>query len=284
MSATRTSESGLSAATIFKRHIALPQDHGSWAFIISPLLIGGFAAGTLNASTMLLVVAALGAFLLRQPATIIVKIHSSRRSRAELPAAIFWFAAYSMVIAAACAGLATAGYAPLFWLGVPGVAIFAWHLHLVSGRSERKQAGVEIVAAGALALAAPASYWVGLGRYDPLGWWLWGLNWLQAASSIVYVYLRLAQRELNELPSAQIRWRMGSRAALYAGFNLLLTLAAAATGLLPRLIWLPYLLQSAETIFGITHPAIGAKPVRIGMRQVVVTSLFTILFIIAWRL
>ena len=187
MSATRTSESGLSAATIFKRHIALPQDHGSWAFIISPLLIGVFAAGTFNASTMLLVVAALGAFLLRQPATIIVKIHSSRRSRAELPAAIFWFAAYSMVIAAACAGLATAGYAPLFWLGVPGVAIFAGHLHLVSRRSERKQAGVEIVAAGALALAAPASYWVGLGRYDPLGWWLWGLNWLQAASSIVYI-------------------------------------------------------------------------------------------------
>jgi hypothetical protein len=233
---------------------------------------------------LLLVLAALGAFLLRQPATIIVKIYSGRRPRAELPAAIFWLAAYSAIIGAACLGLAIAGYAALLWLGVPGTAIFAWHLYLVSRRSERKQAGVEIVAAGALALAAPASYWVGLGGYEPLGWGLWVLNWLQAAASIVYVYLRLAQRELTEPPSAQVRWHMGSRAAVYASFNLLLTLAAGGTGLLPRLIWLPYLLQWAETIFGITHPAIGAKPVRIGMRQMVVTSLFTILFIIAWRL
>lgn len=31
--------------SIFRRHIALPQDHGSWVFILSPLLIGLFAAG-----------------------------------------------------------------------------------------------------------------------------------------------------------------------------------------------------------------------------------------------
>lgn len=284
MAATTRTDRRLPAATIFKRHIALPQDYGSWAFIISPLLIGIFAGGAFNGSTLLLVVAALGAFLLRQPATIIIKIYSGRRSRAELPAAIFWLAVYFAIIGAASAGLAIAGYAALFWLAVPGMAIFAWHLYLVSRRGERKQAGVEIVAAGALALAAPASYWVGLGGYEPLGWGLWVLNWLQAAASIVYVYLRLAQRDLTGLPSAQVRWRMGSRAALYASFNLLLTLATAGTGLLPRLIWLPYLLQWAETSFGITHPAIGAKPVRIGIRQLIVTSLFTILFIVTWRL
>ena len=33
---------------------------------------------------------------------------------------------------------------------------------------------------------------------DPLGWLLFGLTWLQSAASIVYAYLRLAQRELSE--------------------------------------------------------------------------------------
>ena len=46
-----------SSASIFRRHIALPQDHGSWVFILSPLLIGIFAGGSFTASSLLLVVA-----------------------------------------------------------------------------------------------------------------------------------------------------------------------------------------------------------------------------------
>jgi hypothetical protein len=33
----------MASQPIFVRHIALPQDHGSWVFLLSPLLIGLFA-------------------------------------------------------------------------------------------------------------------------------------------------------------------------------------------------------------------------------------------------
>jgi hypothetical protein len=52
----------------------------------------------------------------------------------------------------------------------------------------------------------------------------------------------------------------------------------------PQLIFVPFLLQWIETLWGITHPSIGWKPVRIGMRQFIVSTLWTILFIICWRL
>jgi hypothetical protein len=54
----------------FKKQIALPQDHGSWIFILSPLLIGIFAGGNFSHATLNIIVAAMSAFMIRQPMTI----------------------------------------------------------------------------------------------------------------------------------------------------------------------------------------------------------------------
>jgi hypothetical protein len=48
------------------------------------------------------------------------------------------------------------------------------------------------------------------------------------------------------------------------------------------LLILPYGLQWLETFYGALTPAIGQKPVRIGLRQLIVSSLFTLLFILTW--
>ena len=45
--------------TYFKKQIALPQDHGSWVFILSPLLIGIFVSGQFTYASLALVVAAM---------------------------------------------------------------------------------------------------------------------------------------------------------------------------------------------------------------------------------
>ena len=274
---------------IFRRHIALPQDHGSWVFILSPLLIGLFAGKHFTPASINLIVAAMGAFLLRQPVSIAVKAYAGRRSREDLPAARFWMLAYGVIILLALAELTVKGFFFVLYLAIPGIPVFAWHLYLVSKRAERKQAGVEILATGALALAAPVAYWVGIGYYDPLGWVLWLLTWLQSAASIVYAYLRLEQRASSlkgvqtEVPERGEQWVMGKRTLQYTSFNLALSLALGWTAWLPRWIFIPYLVQWLETLWGITHPAIGWKPTAIGIRQLIVSTLFTILFIIVWR-
>jgi hypothetical protein len=268
----------------FKKQIALPQDHGSWVFILSPLLIGIFAGGDFSSSTFNLIVAAMSAFMIRQPMAAIVKAYSGRRPKSDLPPARFWALIYGSIAALALLGLIVQGFGFLLILAVPGFAVFAWHLWLVSQRAERKQAGIEIIATGVLALAAPAAFWVGIGRYDPLGWWLFLWAWMQSAASIVYAYLRLEQRDLkpNQL-TAESRselWKMGRRALLYTSFNLSASLILGWANLIPQLIFIPFLIQWLETIWGITHPAAGWKPIRIGMRQFIVSMLWTILFII----
>jgi hypothetical protein len=268
---------------LFLRHIAIPQDHGSWVFILSPLIIGIFAGGDFTLASFFLILAAMAVFMIRQPVTVAVKAYSGRRPRTDLPAARFWILIYVVVALAALVGLVLQGFWDVLLLAIPGLPVFVWHLYLVSRRAERKQAGVEILTTGVLALAAPAAFWVGKGVYEPLGWALWLLTWLQSAASIVHAYLRLEQRGLPEVPPRAECWKMGRRALLYTSSNLTLSIAGGISGLLPVFIFAPFLLQWLETLWGVTHPAVGFKPTRIGVRQLLVSALFTVLFIVSWR-
>jgi len=268
----------------FKKQIFLPQDHGSWVFILSPLLVGIFAGKNFSPPTFYLIIAAMSAFMLRQPMSMAVKAYAGRRSKDDLPAARFWILVYTALASLALAGLIIKGFGYLLYLALPGGLVFAWHLWLVSRRAERKQAGVEIVATGVLSLAAPAAYWVSIGHYDLLGWWLWLLTWLQSAASIVYAYLRLEQREWKSVPNRYMRRRAGMRAFAYTSFNFFISAALSlGAGLLPKWIFIPYLIQWLETLWGIDHPATGWKPTLIGIRQLIVSILWTITFIIVWR-
>jgi hypothetical protein len=267
---------------LFLRHIALPSDHGSWVFLLSPLLIGLFAGNSWSLAAVFLIIASLAAFLIRQPVTIVVKVYSGRRGRRDLNAAWFWIGVYGLIGALALIGLVWQGFAYLFILALPGMPVFAWHLYLVSKRAERRQIGVEVVGSGVLALAAPAGYWIGVGALDPIGWLLLILTWLQSAASIVYAYLRLEQRQLGAIPDIKIRLKMGQRALLYTTFNLVFVAILSILNVVSLMLSIPYALQWGETIWGTFKPAVGMRPTAIGLRQLIVSSLFTVLFILAW--
>lgn len=266
-----------------RKQIFLPQDHGSWVFLFSPLLVGLFAGGRFTIASLSLVVASLAAFLVRQPITVAVKAFSGRRPKEELPAARFWIAVYGVTLLLATLGLVRTGFGYLVLLAVPGGPAFAWHLWLVSRRAERRQVNVEILGTGVLSLAAPAAYWVGMGRYDPAGWWLWLLVWAQTAASIVYAYLRLEQRTGAEGLAGSALWKMGLPAFSFTTFNVTAVFLLGVNSLLPRWLFVPFLLQWIETLWGILHPAIRWKPTRIGIRQLIVSTLWTLAFLLTWR-
>jgi hypothetical protein len=274
----------IKTTSYFQRHIALPTDHGSWVFLFSPMLIGLFAAKNWSVATLYLTIAALAAFLIRQPVTILIKATSRRRSKRDLPPALFWIGIYSFIGAVSILGLILLGFGYVLYLALPGLPVFAWHLYLVSRRAERRQAGVEIVGSGVLALSATAAYWVGMGYTDPIGWWLFFLTWFQSAASIVYAYLRLQQRDLDIKPDITIRLLMGKRALLYTSFNIVVVTILSLMNFLPPLVFIPYSIQWLETIFGTLNPAVHLKPTRIGVRQLIVSTIFTIAFIITWRI
>jgi len=267
---------------LFLRPVAVPAEHGSWVFLFSPLLIGLFLGGSWTVQSLVLVVAATAGFMIRQPITILVKITSKRRPRGELPAALFWIMVYGVIGAAALGGLAGLGFGYLGLLALPGLPVLAWHLRLVSRRAERKQAGVEVIASGILALAVPAAYWVGRGAPDPFGWLLWILCWLQAGASIVYAYLRLEQRKLPSAPDRATRLRMALPALAFTSVNLAVAGILAAVGWTPAWLPLAFAVQWLESLWGASHPAIGVRPTAVGVRQLLVSSLFTVVFIVVY--
>ncbi len=268
----------------FRKFIALPQDHGSWVFILMPLFIGFFAGESFSVVSIYLIIAALAAFFVRQPVTVLVKAYAGRRPRTDLPAARFWFSIYGSIALVMLIGLTLRGFAYVLYLAIPGIAIFAWHLYLVSNRDERKQAGLEVVASGALALAAPAALWVANTGYSAVGWVLWVLVWFQSAASIIHAYMRLNHRTQAQIPARAEKIQLGKRALMYTSFNFALSLVLGIIGLLPRFIFIPYLLQFGETLWWVFNPDINAKPKAVGFRQLGVSTLFTILFIVFWEI
>ena len=269
---------------MWRRHFALPAEHGSWIWLLGPLAVGVAAARRLAPDLVPLALAALAAFLLRQPATVAVKALSGRRAREDLKPALVWLAGYSLLAALGLGWLLRAGHGRLWALALPGIPVFAWHLWLVGRRRERGQPGVEIVAAGALALAAPAAYWTVGGESARVGWILWLLTWLQAAGSIVYIHMRLQQRGWEQVPSPRRRWRLGSRALAYAGFNLLACLLLSRIGWAPPMAPWGFALILAETLHGVARPAVGVPPRAIGLRQLASSALFLLLLGLAYLL
>jgi len=263
---------------VFRRHVAVPTDHGSWVFLASPLLIGLVAGGRFDTPTIYLLVASICGFLVRQPITIAVKILSGRRSREDLAAALFWIVAYSVVGLLHVAGLVIRGFEYVLYLAVPAVPVFAWYLFLVGRRAERRQMLLEVLASGALALSAPAAMWVGLGSYDSRGWLLWVLMWAQSGASIVYAYVRLEQRTR---PAGEFATIPHTRTAVvFATFNLFAVIVLGLFDVVSLWLCLPYAVQWLEVLWGIRHPAAGQKPRAIGMRQLLVSTLFTALFLV----
>jgi hypothetical protein len=274
----------VTASRLGRKQYFLPSEHGAWIWWIGPLLIGLAAAGSAPPAALLLGGAALAGFLLRQPAAIVVKVLSGRRPSTDLVPGLFWAAVDSLLLLGLTTGLVSLGHVRVLVLAVPGVLVFFWHLSLISRRQERGQMGVELVGAGVLALSGPAAYWVAGGDRDLLAWILWLLCWLQAAASIVLVYLRLEQRRLVAAPAPEETLRRARRPIAYHLFNVILASGLAACGQIPWLFAVGFLLMALDLGQGLLSPPVGVKPTRIGLRQLAASSLFTLLAAIGFAL
>lgn len=259
------------------RQVVLPNEHGSWALFLTPLLVGIAAGQDLSLVTLYLLVATSAGFLMRQPLTMWVRSVSGLRARAYLRPAILWTCVFAGVAALHIFGLCLRGFAYLLWLALPGVFVLAWHLTLTARRRERKQMSIEILGAAFLGLCAPAAMWVGLGDADPRGWALYALVTLHGAWAVLYGFLRLHQRAPASRPSPP-RGSVGGCA--FAG--LVASAAMAAAGWVPVLTPLAFVVQPLESLRARWRPARGLMPRQIGFQLLFVTTLHTLLFAAVW--
>jgi hypothetical protein len=266
---------------LFRKYV-MPAEHGGWVLWIGPFVLGSLAAWPFKPDLLLLLLLIVAGFLARQPLVITTRALAGRRTRADLKTVLEAFAILAALTAALLGILLLRGNGFLLWLALPAVPVLAAQLWLVSRKQER-QLGIELIGSGVLALAAPAAYWVGRGEMDLTGWWLWLLSWFYNASAIVYVYLRLRQRRLTEMPGWGERWRQGARTLLYASFNLGLSIVFAVLGFIPLLVMGAYLFALIHFVWGTSFPAVRVRPARVGLEQSSATLLFFLLVALAYR-
>lgn len=272
---------------LWRKHIALPQQHGSWALWLAPYAAGVGAAGSFHPGLAWLTVLSLGAFLALQPLTILAKVRAGRRDESDAGAAALWVAVYAAACLIGAVGLAAGGFGYLFALGLAAAPVLAWQLWLVRHHQERRNMLVEVAGSVALASAAAAGYWVAKGATGPdlAGWVLWLLCGWQAAGAVAHIYVRLAHRRWAHAPGLGERARLAAGSlALNAG-GVLLAVALTALGAAPVWTCAACALMAAEAaLTGVVRVGLGAKPVAIGIRQTVVTALFAAALIAAYRI
>lgn len=266
-----------------KKKYVVPQEHGSWTWWLGPFVIGLSVGGHPGGGVLALFLAALAGFLLHQPSAVAVRAWVGRYPRSDLAPALRWVALLSLAAGLAVPCLLLQHHARVLLFVAPGLVLFAWHLALVARRAERRRASLAVIVSGALALAAPAAYVVARGEDPRTPWALAVLCWLHNVTAIAAVYLRLDQRTWPRVPAWGARWR----AAGALLFSHAAALAAAATAALLTLAgpWLPlaFLPPAVDALALALAPAPGLSPRRVGLRQLAVDVLFTVLVVLLWR-
>ena len=267
-----------------KKRFWLPAAHGSWTWWIGPLLVGLAAGGHPRWNFVSLVVSALAGFLLMQPATIAAKVLSGRRPRTDLLPALQWMAIYGFVCVLGVACIVQAGEVHVLGLAAPGLVVFAAYLWLVFRHAERRQMAMEVLASGVMALAAPAAYWAAGGTDYPEPWVLWALTWLQSASAIANVYLRLDQRRWPGAKTWPQRLAAGTRTLVHHAAGLAAALLFVALDQAPPLVIAAFAVTFLDAVDTVRRPTPGARPAEIGIRQLVVTTVFVAVMVLAYLL
>ena len=264
------------------RHFAIPHEHGAWALWLGPFLAGWGTAWGISWSLLWAFLAVLFLFLARHPMMILVRALSGRRRREDARPAATWMGGYLAASVLFATLLVLSGRVLLLLLALPALPRLAWQLVLVSRKAER-QMPVELLGSLILALAAPAAYITAGGGWDRTALMLWLLTGAYSVVSIVYVYLRLDQRRLDQVPSPPRRLLLGRTPMRVAAAALVLSAVGTYAGWLPRYAPVPFIAVQLQVVWGTLRPAVGWRPQRLGWSQVASTLLFVVLLVAAYR-
>ncbi|MDX1663775.1 MAG: YwiC-like family protein [Candidatus Promineifilaceae bacterium] len=184
-----------------RRSLIIPVEHGSWCWLLVPLLVGvgvGVSRGAqpgARLSVLLLFIGGLSVFLLRQPATTWLRIRRGRGRRSDRAPAAVWTTVLALLSFLALSALLLLGRQALLWLFLPVLVLLLLYVGIArSHRAGVRALWMELAGAGGLALMAPAGYGAVTGALDRAALLLGLLMALQNTLSVLYVRLRLADR------------------------------------------------------------------------------------------
>lgn len=264
-----------------------PKEHGGWAMLLLPYIIGLGVAGRIGLESLLFLLGILFVFMASEPLGVLAKVWRSkgRGERPRLGPALRWLSLYLCA-----AGLATVLLVVLYgrwWLilfGALGLAFLGLQGLLESRRMDRTVSG-ELVGAVGLALSAPGVYYATLGELEPMALFLWLLTALHSAGSVLYINLRLRHYiARGKCASLGERLALGKDTIAY-----LVILAAVLSGLnylghLPLLALVAFLPLFYKVARGIYRASPRFSFKRLGYFELANSVLFAALLVLSYTL
>jgi hypothetical protein len=216
-------------------------------------------------------------FLMRQPATIWLRVRQGRGRKADGPVVARLTLGLGGLALLCLLGLLALGLLDLLWLALPVTALLVAYVLAALGRqTSTRTLWMELVGAAGLALTAPAAYIAAAGHVAATAWWLWGLMALQNVVGVFYVRLRLADTHQR----SSSRWPMLAA----HGVALAAVLVAGAFQSVPPMTVLPFVAFLLRAIWAFTQSRPIPNVKKFGFTEVGVEVASGLTIILAYSL
>jgi hypothetical protein len=256
----------------------LPREHGAWAMLYVPLLIGWLVAWRVSWRMLLFVLSVTWLFIAREALLIWWRARVRGRAAEEARRLTLIY----LGLGGLC-GAPLVFFDRLFGL-VPfallGALLLAVNARQAARREERTVLG-EILAIIGLTMTAPAAHYVARGSWESSALWLWALSALYFASSVFYVKLRVLAAHARQPQRLQQAWR---QCAVYHAFLLAALLALAWTGSLHLFALLAFAPVLGRTCWHLLQPARQLDLRRVGLLEILYSLIFLVFITLTFRL
>ncbi|WP_420629883.1 YwiC-like family protein [Candidatus Leptofilum sp.] len=216
----------------FRKQLLLPAEHGSWSWLLVPFLVGTAVAELINLPILLVLVGGLAFFLLRQPATVLLRVRQGKGRRSDGPLAqrLLWILSGVMLVCAI--GLVWYGRFVMVWLLLPFAVLMVAYMQVAQQPQSSRSLPMELIGGAALALMAPAAMLAAIGTSYPTVWLVWGLMAAQNVLGVFYVRQRIADTHERPFNRQPVLWSHV--------VGLLIVGGTAVAGLIPWLAIVPF--------------------------------------------
>ena len=227
----------------FRKQLILPAEHGSWSWLLVPYFVGVAIGGGFNLATMLILIGGLALFLLRQPASIWLRLKQGKGRKRDLPVVQKLSVGLGVFALLSFVGLLALGLTEMLVLAIPVVILLlVYAAATLSKHTSVRNLWMELAGAVGLALMAPAAMIAATGTINLDTWTVYGLMALLNVLGVFYVRLRIA--DTHERPSSRslILWShiVGGTAVLLLAFFQIIPMIATLPfiGLFVRALWI----------------------------------------------
>lgn len=180
----------------------ITKEHGSWAVLFVPMIVGAAFSDTFSWSILLLAFSALGVFMSYVPMqTMLHHWFGSPQEKQRIHAARFWAFIYLGIGAAFILPLLLTGFWNLLFIGSLGILSFAGNFLLTM--TIRKSILSDLMAVAGLTLNAPSAYYVSSGSLGAEAAIVWILNFLFFGGSVFYVHMKI---RVSAMKKDQWQW------------------------------------------------------------------------------